>query len=379
MASKPTVTLTFAGDSADLEKKFASVGEGARGLQSDFGKAESSAEELQQSFRDVGTAASNMGDSVQQVEISGFQGKLLSSAAAGDVAERSFIGVADILDVVGERFGLPTEGAAELSRNFADLGGAAGALLPLMGSIPKVFRAIGVAMITPPQGLIVLVASLTAGLVLLATQSETFRDAVSSAFNAVMGVATEVFGTVQAVATTAFNWIKTNWPLILGILTGPFGLAVVTIATHWEEIKSGAQTVVDFFSGLPGKLSSALGGIVDAIAGPFVDAFNRIKSIYDSTVGAIDLGLLGDVVSGIGSIASAGGGLLGFAEGGVVPGMRGQPQLAIVHGGETVLPTGVQPVTVNIGTVLARDGAEAGRAGRDMGWALSLRMRGMPV
>jgi hypothetical protein len=32
------------------------------------------------------------------------------------------------------------------------------------------------------------------------------------------------------------------------------------------------------------------------------------------------------------------GGLLGFAEGGVVPGPKGAPQLAMVHGGESITP-----------------------------------------
>jgi hypothetical protein len=44
---------------------------------------------------------------------------------------------------------------------------------------------------------------------------------------------------------------------------------------------------------------------------------------------------VGAISGAIGSI----GGFLGFDVGGVVPGPIGAPQLAIVHGGETIVPT----------------------------------------
>ena len=48
-----------------------------------------------------------------------------------------------------------------------------------------------------------------------------------------------------------------------------------------------------------------------------------------------------------------GGEMLGFAAGGVVPGPRGAPQLAVVHGGETIIPVGVGP---QVGTTTTGSG-----------------------
>jgi hypothetical protein len=42
---------------------------------------------------------------------------------------------------------------------------------------------------------------------------------------------------------------------------------------------------------------------------------------------------------GSGGNLSSGGGVRGFNTGGIVPGPIGKPQLAMVHGGETILPT----------------------------------------
>ena len=44
-------------------------------------------------------------------------------------------------------------------------------------------------------------------------------------------------------------------------------------------------------------------------------------------------------------------GLQSFDKGGIVPGVIGQPQLAIVHGGETVIPTGAGGIAAAVGNI----------------------------
>ena len=46
------------------------------------------------------------------------------------------------------------------------------------------------------------------------------------------------------------------------------------------------------------------------------------------------MGALGDIGSGLDAL----GGLLGFIKGGRVPGKRGKGRVAVVHGGEVVIP-----------------------------------------
>lgn len=60
------------------------------------------------------------------------------------------------------------------------------------------------------------------------------------------------------------------------------------------------------------------------------------------------MGAFGDIGSSIGShlgnaAGNALGGLFGFKKGGRVPGKKGKAKLAVVHGGEFVLPVGVAP------------------------------------
>jgi hypothetical protein len=45
--------------------------------------------------------------------------------------------------------------------------------------------------------------------------------------------------TIPAIFQTVINWVKNNWPYILGFLTGPIGLAVVWIVKHWDLVRAG--------------------------------------------------------------------------------------------------------------------------------------------
>ena len=69
--------------------------------------------------------------------------------------------------------------------------------------------------------IIIAVIALGVGLVVLWKKSETFRDIVKGAFNAVWGAIKSVW-----------NWTKKNWPLLLGILTGPIGWATLAITKN---------------------------------------------------------------------------------------------------------------------------------------------------
>ncbi len=69
---------------------------------------------------------------------------------------------------------------------------------------------------------------------------------------------------IVGAASAVKDWLASNWPLLLAILTGPIGLAVLAIIKNWDKITSGASSmyhaVVDFFTSLPGKILGAFAG-----------------------------------------------------------------------------------------------------------------------
>ncbi len=134
-----------------------------------------------------------------------------------------------------------------------------------------------------PIGLIVLaIIGLIAVFVIAYKKSETFRNIVRGAFRA-----------VKNAAENAFEWLKKNWPLVLAILTGPFGLAALAIIKNWDAI-------IGFFESLPGKIAKALGGLAETIGGAFKSAINAVIGIINDGIKEVnkllrprDLGPLG--------------------------------------------------------------------------------------
>jgi hypothetical protein len=66
---------------------------------------------------------------------------------------------------------------------------------------------------------------------------------------------------------SVWNWIKHNWPILAGILLGPFAFAAIEVIKHWHQ-------VVHFFEKLPGVLASVFEGIGSMIANVFKGVIN---------------------------------------------------------------------------------------------------------
>jgi hypothetical protein len=113
-----------------------------------------------------------------------------------------------------------------------------------------------------------------------------------------------------------YEWAKKNWPLLVGILAGPFGVAAALIITHFGAVKSFVLGVVD---AIKRAMQSVL-NIVHKVTGP-------VGKILSKIPGA---GLLHKIP--------------GFATGGVMPyagpaivGEAG-PELLHLPGGTTITP-----------------------------------------
>jgi len=156
------------------------------------------------------------------------------------------------------------------------------------------------------------------------------------------------FDTIKRWISNVFNWVKDNWPLLLAILTGPFGLAVLAIVKNWDTIKAGATAVKDwifgrfedlvgFITGLPGRIGSAASGLWDGIMGNLsriVDAvweqIRRLIRAYNSIPAVPNVAVPGGSSGGAKGIGKA-------HSGEMIPGGSGTEVLRILQGGEEVL------------------------------------------
>jgi hypothetical protein len=212
---------------------------------------------------------------------------------AGDVAGAQGL----ILDELGRQFGGSAEAQAtasgKLSTAWGNLQETLGEkLLPLVNKLSEWAIAhqpllVGLAVVV---GGALTAAFIAWGVALLAPIAPFV--AIGAAVAGLAALVVVHFDTIKAAVAGAFNWVKTNWPLLLAILTGPVGLAVLAITRHWGTIKAGATAVKDwivarlgdvvgFITGLPGRVGRAVAGMFDGIPDAFRGAINSLIGMWN--------------------------------------------------------------------------------------------------
>jgi phage-related protein len=271
MASKNSVTLTFAGDSASLEKSLASAGSAAK----DFaGKVDVAGKEA----KDFGGHIDTMGEK------------------AGD-NEGKFMGFADVLDGLATTFGVDVNPAfIDGARGLADMSGGVEQLTPVLkggvdklkdfggwiGSLPGKFslatigtkaqalatdalagaqRLLNLVMAANPILLVVAAIGILVGAFVAAWQkSETFRDIVKGVFDAIKTAAEAVANFFTKQIPDAFNKVINAGKEIADKL--------------WSGIKAGFDAIVGF----PAKVINWIGQGIAAAADAIVDGAKKIAS-----------------------------------------------------------------------------------------------------
>lgn len=136
-------------------------------------------------------------------------------------------------------------------------------------------------------------AAIAAFAYLVITHWDTIKQVTAIVWQAVLGF-------IQG----AFNWVRDNWPLILAILTGPFGVAVLVIVRNWQTIKDAVgaavgwikdrmsdaknwivdrfNDVVSFVTGLPGRITSAASNMWNGIKDAFRNTINAVLQMWNN-------------------------------------------------------------------------------------------------
>lgn len=156
--------------------------------------------------------------------------------------------------------------------------------------------------------------------------------------------------------STALAFLAAN-PVVLAVLAfGAMAAATYALYRRSEDFRYlvdyMGRSIVSSFQGMWGKVE------------PIIHAFRMALGSLTGPISSV-LGAAGRLTGTIGGIVSH---IPGFQTGGVVPGPAGSPRLAVVHGGETIIPTGASGggggttvVTMNI-SVTAIDPAAAQEA-----------------
>lgn len=231
---------------------------------------------------DLDTAAGGLGDLAGKTEALG--GAYDTAGARIETFKRQAMD--RLAQVVADRVLPAVEGLSDWAKNnpgaFQVVAGIVGGVLVLAFAAWAASAATAAAATLAATWPILLVGALVAGLAaLVIVHWDTIRNFTVT-----------VFGTVRDAIASAFGWVRDNWPLLLGILTGPIGWAVLLITKHWDTIKRGFSAVKDwigdrigdiagFFRSMPGRLASAAGDLWGWLGRSFRGAINTIIGLWN--------------------------------------------------------------------------------------------------
>jgi len=153
----------------------------------------------------------------------------------------------------------------------------------------------------------------------------------------------QIWAAIRSVVADVWDWIRGHWPLLLGILTGPIGLAVLWITGHWSAITGVFGRVVSW-------IGRAWSNVYHFLTDPVFNAYHVIMgwlSGIANFIGSIP-GMIGNAISGaLGGVPAKILGFIGLEHGGITGAAGGGPRSRLTmvgeHGRELLrLPAGTQ-------------------------------------
>jgi hypothetical protein len=308
VASKNHVTLTFAGDSEQLEKTFDKVGSSAGAMDTKVGDSGKGFDRVGEAADAVDTKAMGFRDTMTGVEdtMGGvskiakgdlFDGFMTLGAGVGDLGSGLFNFLVPSLKSAVGWLGQTKVGQMAVS--------AATKAWTLVQA------AFNVVMSLNPLTIIILaIIALIAVIVIIATKTDWFQRLWHA-----------IWGKIGDPVKKVWGWIRDNWSKLVAILTGPISTAVGWISRAF------------------GRVRDVVFGVRDAIVGAFRWAFNAVAGVWNSTVGRLSWTVPGWIPI-IGGRTFSVPQIPRFHTGGVVPGPPGSEMLAILQAGERVVPAG---------------------------------------
>jgi len=218
-----------------------------------------------------------------------------------------------------------------LAKTIAIISGIVGGLLlvlgPLLIMLPGIATALGIlstvflTLLSPISIVIGIIAALVAAGIAIVKNWDWIKDKASSIWNGIKMFFLGVWVSIRDI-------FKKHWDKILAILFPAVGLPIL-IARNWGTI---TKIVSDIWDNVVNGIKSTWTNVVDFILSGvnwLIDKVNSVINLINKVPG-VNIG----EVSKVGQSES----IKGYATGGIVPGPIGAPQLATVHGGETIIP-----------------------------------------
>lgn len=292
-------------------------------------------DQARQATGGIGTAFENMNNSITR----GIEGIVRSIGDGGTDQEKLISGqqkISDAISSVGNAFGKALGQVGPfinfIMRNQGVFGAFASAISAVVAAITLLYT--GIKLVTIAQGIWNAVTMAFPG-AWIALAIVGIVAAIMYLWNNVDGFRHFFIGAWEMIKDAAmgvWDWVKNNWPLILGFITGPIGWAVTAVIKNFDKIKDAAQSVWSW-------IKNAFGTIGEIGASIVKGAVNSVLGFAERTINGF-INMINGALDAINKIPGVDIGKIGtltvprLAEGGIVPATRGGILANIGEGGE---------------------------------------------
>lgn len=311
MANKPTVTATLVGDEKKLTDSFEAVGAASKSMSD---KVSASSKGLQ----DMSTASDRASESFDTVDT-----RAMGFRDAITGVQDTMKGLTDDSLSLGDRLFTLGAGIGDLASSMVNL------IIPAMSSLWQRILATSAAQWVLNAAQTAWTAITTASTTAMAALNAVMRA------NPIMTVIT-IVGLLVAAFVVLWNKSAGFRNFFIGMWRGI--QSVVGSVVNW--VKGAWEGVIGFFTRMPGRIGSAIGGLAGIVKNVFKGAVNGVVDalnwFLDHSINWL-INRVNDVSGAIGIPAIPTiPHIPRMHTGGVVPGSPGQERLAILQAGETV-------------------------------------------
>lgn len=282
--------------------------------------------------------------------------------------------ITPIIQKIGEFItwlGSLDEGTLKTIAVIAGLAAAIGPLLMILGNLSKALGSI--IAIAPKVGAAFTLMTGPVGIIIAAIAALiAIGVAVWQNWDTISEKATEIWGNIS-------NFFEGVWSNITGFFSGA-----------WDKIQSIWSGIGDFFGQIPDKIGQAFSTIKDIILSPFRAAWKGIESGINWLIDMLNQ-ISFDIPDWVPFVGGQHFGInipnisLPSFKGwnGRIPGLEGEAQLAVVHGGEYIYqtpkgnPENVNNINFNISGMVVREEADINRIARELYSLMRMEQRSM--